>query len=143
MKKRLILGILAIALCTAMVVSTGAQTMWTNTKAVVLAHGYSDGGAACLLTIQAKTGATVTNVDIRLDQIGGTIPVNIASWDDLYSGNLFVFSDFVSDVEPYNYYRLSFTAEVWLNGTVEYLNLYKDVYYTEDTRSSSSWIQTN
>ena len=140
MKKRLILGILAIALCAAMIASTGAQTMWTNTRSVILLHGYSNGGATCSVTIQAKAGATITNVDIRLDQIGGTVPVNIASWDDLSSGYLFVFSDLVSDVEPDNYYRLSFTAEVWLNGTVEYLNMYKDEYYTDDALRATSWM---
>ncbi len=132
MKKRLILICLATIVCVGLILPAGAQTQWTNTQMVIISHCYVNEGSECSIDIFAYSGATISNVDIRFDIVVSGIVTNIAQWNDLSSSsNRFSFYEFVSDVEPYYSYRLSFTAEVWRNGVVEYLDLHKDVYYYE------------
>ena len=140
MKKRLILGCIAVMMCAVFIVSVSAQTFWNFTEAADIIHAYVNGGAECSVAIYAQDGSIITNVNIRLDRVASGMLFNIASWNNLSAGSILDFSDFVPNVEPYYSYRLSFTAEVWYNGNVEYLNLHSDVYYTEDTLRASSWI---
>jgi hypothetical protein len=140
MKKKTIQICLAIVLSVAMIMPISAQTLWANTSVVIISHGYVNGVSECCIDIYGYTGATISNVDIRLDKLTAFGLINIASWNDLSSGDHFELWEDVPNVEPYYSYRLSLTAEVWRNGTVDYLDLYKDVYYTENMVKSSSWI---
>lgn len=109
---------------------SAVEPRWSNTSMVIMQHGYFNGSAECVIEIDGYSGATISNVDIRLDKVVGDTLVNVASWNDLSSGQYFTFLETVSGVELYCTYRLSFTAEVHRNGTVEPLDMHKDVYYT-------------
>lgn len=113
-----------------MVSISAVEPRWSNTSLVIMQHGYFNGSAECVIEIDGYSGAKISNVDIRLDKVVGTTLINVASWNNLSSGQYFEFLETVPNVDLYCTYRLSFTAEVYRNGTVEPLNMHKDVYYT-------------
>lgn len=102
---------------------------WNNTTIVLVDPDYYDGTIGCFVDIVAKDGATIENVEIRLDKKIGNVYVNIASWNNLSGGDSFTFHEIVSDVDLGYTYRLSVTANVTLNGVVDAINNYAEEYY--------------
>ena len=110
---------------------SAVEPRWTNTRLVILQHGYVNGSAECVMAIDGCLGATISNVDITLSKWNGDRFVLVASIVNAYSDDqCFEFYWIVPNVELYCTYRLAFTAEVHRNGTVEELSMHKDVFYT-------------
>lgn len=102
---------------------------WKNTTIVLVDPHYYNGTIECFVDIVAENGATIENVNIRLDKKIGNIYVNIASWNNLSGDDSFTFYEIVSDVDLGYTYRLSVTANVTLNGVVDAINNYAEEYY--------------
>ena len=122
----LMIGVLSIPI-------SASQLRWSNTSMVIMQNGYVNGSAQCVIEIDGYSGATISNVNIRLDKVVGNTLVNIASWSNLSSGQYFEFFETVSNVDLYYTYRLSFTADVSRNGNVEHLDMHKDSFYTSNS----------
>ena len=104
---------------------------WVNTRRVAISHVYDYGTALCFVEIKGLDDVdSIQNVDIIYSvDIDGEW-VELASWEDLsVTGNLFRFESSVPNVELSYTYRLSFTADVHRNGTIEWLNQYYDNTY--------------
>lgn len=112
--------------------SSLSNARWINTHDVVIAHKYYYGDASCCVSITGYSNAVVTNVDISFDQVTGAGLINLATWNDLSSGEEFLFLEMVPNVEVDCIYRLSFTADIVRNGVVETISDYLDLFYTED-----------
>ncbi len=108
-----------------------ASPYWVHTRRVTLSHTYDYGYAHCLVDIVAYEGVdSIQNVDIVYSVEIDGLWVELARWEDLSAvGNEFCFEATVPNVYLSYTYRLSFTADVHRNGTIEWLNLYHDVTY--------------
>ena len=126
-----LLVVLSLVAGVILVPVSAVEPRWTNTSMVIVQHGYFDGSAECVIVIEGYSGSTISNVDITLSRWNGERFVLVASIVNAYSDNeSFEFIWTLPNVAPYHTYRLSFTAEVHRNGTVEPLSAYKDVYYS-------------
>ncbi len=122
---------------TQLTVFAQAALEWDATTDCLLAHQYTDGNAVCNISIGGRSSETVIyNVDVRFQRKLGASYITVAAWNDLSSGQYFEFCEIVENVEQNAIYRLSFTAEVELNGAVDYLNFYLDVDYLTNQRVS-------
>ena len=104
---------------------------WVHTRRVVISHEYIYGNALCLVDIKGLSDVdSIQNVDIVYSvDIDGEW-VEVASWKDLSAvGNSFRFETTVPNVELSYTYRLSFTADVHRNGTIEWLNQHYEYTY--------------
>lgn len=129
MKKFLYLLIAVTLLASVLLLPVNAAARWINTNTVTISHLYSDGDAVCTIIIKGYTGATVSNVDVKLERQVGNSYVLVASWDDLSGGQSFRFNETVKNVSNNYVYRLSYTADVICNGVPESISGYRDVNY--------------
>lgn len=126
-----LLVVLSLVVGVLLVPVSAVEPRWSNTRLVIIQHGYFDGSAECVIEILGYSGATISNVDITLSKWNGERFVLVASIVNAYSDDKdFEFFWTVPNVDPYYTYRLAFTAEVHRNGTVEEISMYKDVYYS-------------
>lgn len=135
--KKIVSILLAIALLTSLCVlplqaNNIITPRWTNTSKTVVSLNCTNGMAYCNVSISGYSNTTITNVDISFDKVIGNNLINIASWNDLSSGKYFSFSDSVPIVELDCFYRLTFTADVVLDGVVETVTNYKECFYTSN-----------
>ena len=126
-----LLVVLSLVVGVLLVPVSAVEPRWSNTRLLIIQHGYFNGSAECVVEIEGYSGSTISNVDITLAKWNGDRFVLVASIVNAYSDNrYFEFFWIVPNIEPYYTYRLSFTAEVHRNGTVEPISAYKDVYYS-------------
>ena len=126
-----LLVVLSLVAGVILVPVSAVEPRWDNTSMVIMQHGYVNGTAECVIVIDGYSGATISNVDMTLSKWNGDRFVLVASIVNAYSDDqCFEFYWIVPNVELYCTYRLAFTAEVHRNGTVEELDMYKDVFYT-------------
>lgn len=107
------------------------EPRWSNTRWVIMYHDYVDGDAHCEVDIGGLQGTTrIDNVDIELYKSSQNCWLIVESWENLYAdGSTFYFYEIVENVEPGYTYRLTVSADVHRNGTVESISYDKDVYY--------------
>ena len=123
------LSVIALPICAA--ADPTISPLWDNTAMVQISHQRIDGYACCDIEIQGFSGTTkIDNVNITLSRVSGSQLIEVATWDDLSdTGDTFHFYDEVANVPGGYTYRLSFTADVHRNGTVESLDHFSDRYY--------------
>ena len=123
------LSVIALPICAA--ADPTISPLWDNTDMVQISHQRIDGYACCDIEIQGFSGTTkIDNVNITLSRVSGSQLIEVATWDDLSdTGDTFDFYDEVANVPGGYTYRLSFTADVHRNGTVESLDQFSDRYY--------------
>ena len=125
----LMLSVIAVPVCAA--VSPTISPLWDNTAMVQISHQRIDGYACCNIEIKGLSGTTkIDNVNITLSRVSGSQLIEVATWDNLSdTGDTFDFYEEVANVPGGYTYRLSFTADVHRNGTVESLDQFSDRYY--------------
>ena len=134
-KKRLICFIFTVVILLSTVVcSTSASDvvpLWDNTYRVRITHGLVDGKACCNVEIIGYTGTSeIDNVTITLYKKVGNALILIEEWENLSAtGSKFSFYDEVAGVASGYTYRLTVTADVHRNGTVENIDTYGDSDY--------------
>ena len=123
------LSVIALPICAA--ADPTISPLWDNTAMVQISHQRIDGYACCDIEIQGFSGTTkIDNVNITLSRVSGSQLIEVATWEDLSAtGDTFDFYDEVANVPGGYTYRLSFTADVHRNGTVESLDQFSDRYY--------------
>ena len=123
------LRVIALPICAA--ASPTISPLWDNTAMVQISHQRIDGYGCCDIEIRGFTGTTkIDNVNITLSRVSGSKLIEVASWEDLSAtGDTFDFYEEVANVPGGYTYRLSFTADVHRNGTVESLDQFSDRYY--------------
>ena len=124
------LSVIAVPVCAA--VAPTISPLWDNTAMVQISHQRIDGYACCDIEIRGFSGTNkIDNVNITLSRVSGSRLIEVATWEDLSAtGNTFHFYDEVPNVPGGYTYRLSFTADVHRNGTVESLDQFADKFYS-------------
>lgn len=112
---------------------TAITPRWESAKYIKILHSYENNTAYCSVDIIGYVGTTkIENVDIKLWKVDGNTRTLINSWNDLSSiGSSFDFDDSVTSIQiqPGNTYRLSVTADIYYNGTVEQITESRDTNY--------------
>lgn len=105
--------------------------LWDNTRSVHITHGLVDGKACCSVNIYGYSGTSkIDNVTITLYKKVGKALILIEEWENLSAtGSKFSFYDEVAGVASGYTYRLTVTADVHRNGTVENIDTYGDTAY--------------
>lgn len=134
-KERLICSILAVIILMSTLVYTAFASdimpLWDNTYSVSITHGLVDGKACCNVEIIGYSGTSeIDNVTITLYKKVGKALILIEEWENLSAtGSKFSFYDEVAGVASGYTYRLTVTADVHRNGTVENIDTYGDTAY--------------
>ncbi|MDD6266254.1 MAG: hypothetical protein PUB34_08170 [Clostridia bacterium] len=134
-KERLICSLLAVIILMSTLVYTAFASdimpLWDNTYSVSITHGLVDGKACCNVEIIGYTGTSkIDNVTITLYKKVGNALILIEEWENLSAtGSKFRFYDEVDGVASGYTYRLTVTADVHRNGTVENIDTYGDSAY--------------
>ncbi len=129
--KKISLAFICIILIISTVTVSAVEPRWSNTRWVTLYHEYINGDAHCEIEIRGFSGTTkIDNVDVELYKSDQNCLLLVKCWENLYvNESVFYFYEIVENVEPGYEYRLSVSADVHRNGTVESISEYHDVQY--------------
>lgn len=129
--KKISFVFLCIILIISSITISAVEPRWSNTRWVTLYHEYIDGDAHCEVEIGGFSGTTrIDNVDIKLYLMHGDFGALIKNWENLYvDGSVFYFYEIVENVQSGYIYRLTVSADVHRNGTVESVSLHQDVEF--------------
>ena len=137
-RKRFLAFVLSIILLIP-IMTNGVFARWSYTGDVTITHSYSKGTAYHSVYIEMVSGATISNVSIKLQKRVSTNSYStVKPWTNVqpsysYGGspNAFEYTNSYSGtIDLYCYYRILFTATVTKNGSSEYIEIpSNDVYY--------------
>ncbi len=130
----ILLALLMIALvCAFSVSATEIQPRWDNTGSVILGHTRIGTTAHVNIDITIDDGATIRNAAVRLIAMEESPSTVVKTWTDpewtIDAAGQYNFYDTYSPVTSGKIYRLTFQCEVWRNGVMDQISLYKDVQY--------------
>lgn len=139
MKKIKILLLACVLIVSAFSLNVSAATsneimpLWDNTYSVILGHTAIGTTAHCNIDINIESGASISNVVIKLIAMEESPSRVVKKWTDpsltVNAAGTYNFYDTYSPIVPGNGYRLTFECEVWKNGVCDEISLYKDVQY--------------
>ena len=102
--------------------NSGYQIMWTNTDIVTSCLNFSGNKAECASEIFAKPGTTKITATILLKQVTSNGTKTVKSWTQSASSTeLYFYKEYY--VTSGNTYELEVNAQVYRNGTVEYVTV--------------------
>lgn len=123
----------AVLMCTSSISALDIQPRWENTGCVVLAHTRIGTTAHVNIDLSIDEGATLRNVAIRLIAMQENPSRVVKTWTDpewtIDYETEYNFYDTFSPVTAGKIYRLAIYCEVWRNGVMDEISLYKDVQY--------------
>lgn len=90
---------------------------WNNADYVSVSLTFSGTTANCVASVRGKPGTTKIVATIKLEQVN--VSPSPATWPKTVNSDILDFSGTYSSVSKGNTYRLTITADVTRNGTVE------------------------